>query len=89
MVDNLIISFLRSNWKILHLAKFFTQPAVVMVVTNMRCDDDDDLSGGGDEADCVDARSSSWYQGSRSVTFDDYDVYHVRLCPVSKKSQLL
>ena len=37
----------------------FTQPAVVMVVTNMRCDDDDDLSGGGDEADCVEARSSS------------------------------
>ena len=31
-------SFSRSNWKILHLAKFFTQPAVVMVVTNMRCD---------------------------------------------------
>ena len=34
-------------------------------------DDDEDLSGGGDEADCVEARSSSWYQGSRSVTFDD------------------
>ena len=34
-------------------------------------DDDDDLSGGGDEADCVDARSSSWYQGSRSVTLND------------------
>ena len=24
----------RSNWKILHLTEFFTQPAVVMVVTN-------------------------------------------------------
>ena len=34
-------------------------------------DHDDDLSGGGDEADCVDARSSSWYQGSRSVTLND------------------
>ena len=34
-------------------------------------DYDDDLSGGGDEADCVDARSSSWYQGSRSVTLND------------------
>ena len=29
-------SFLRSNWKILHLANFFTQPAVVMVVTIMK-----------------------------------------------------
>ena len=38
-------------------------------------DDDDDLSGGGDEADCVEARSSSWYQGSRSVTFDDFHVH--------------
>ena len=26
------------------------------------------LRGGGEEADWVDARSSSWYQGSRSVT---------------------
>ena len=34
---NITAVFSRSNWKILHLAKFFTQPAVVMVVTNMRC----------------------------------------------------
>ena len=27
---------LRTNWKILHLTEFFTQPAVVMVVTNIR-----------------------------------------------------
>ena len=26
-----------SNWKILHLAKISTQPAVVMVVTNIKC----------------------------------------------------
>ena len=27
----------RIHWKILHLTEFFTQPAVVMVVTNMKC----------------------------------------------------
>ena len=50
-------------------------------------DDDEDLSGGGDEADCVDARSSSWYQGSRSVTFD-YMLIMLPTCvqtPVPKK----
>ena len=28
--------FSRSNWKILHLARFFTHPAFVMVVTNSK-----------------------------------------------------
>ena len=32
-----IAIFSCSNWKILHLAKISTQPAVVMVVTNIKC----------------------------------------------------
>ena len=41
----------RSNWKILHLTEFFTQPAVVMVVTNMKCDGGDGGDDGGDDDD--------------------------------------
>ena len=51
-------------------------------------DDDDDLSGGGDEADCVEARSSSWYQGSRSVTFHDYRDHVPHLCPLPSAQKI-
>ena len=46
---------------------------MMLMIATANVDDDNKndachLRGGGEEADCVDARSSSWYQGSRSVT---------------------
>ena len=47
--------FSSPNWKILHLAKFFTQPAVVMVLTNMRCGHESNLQRVNDRINLIDS----------------------------------
>ena len=55
---------------------------MMLMIATANVDDDNKndachLRGGGEEADCVDARSSSWYQGSRSVTCE-HGYHHSR-----------
>ena len=53
----------RIHWKILHLTDIFTQPAVVMVVTNMKYEHND--SSG---TTCLPGHMESFEQGEKKRT---------------------